>query len=135
MRRLAVLVQHEARPDLPDEWASGNAGYLKKQFVIDLFTGAGFEVGLRSRTQGGADAMLAGLDASLARQVKKQRVDADTAAEVRARVSAVTALDELAAFARRHRLISVVDNTLLTPHNGAAAAHALATIAAPTRDR
>lgn len=29
----------------------------------------------------------------------------------------VPPLDELAAFARRHRLISVVDNTLLTPHN------------------
>jgi predicted methyltransferase len=37
------VVQHEARPDMPDEWASGNAGYLKKQFVIDLFTEAGFE--------------------------------------------------------------------------------------------
>jgi 3-hydroxybutyryl-CoA dehydrogenase len=52
---------------------------------------------LRSRTQAGADAMLAGLDASLARQVKKGRVDDATAAEVRGRVSAVTALDELAA--------------------------------------
>jgi 3-hydroxybutyryl-CoA dehydrogenase len=52
---------------------------------------------LRSRTQAGADAMLAGLDASLARQVKKERITADTAAELRARVNAVTALDELAA--------------------------------------
>jgi predicted methyltransferase len=38
------VVQHEARPEMPDEWASGNAGYLKKQFVIDLFTNAGFEL-------------------------------------------------------------------------------------------
>lgn len=38
------VVQHEARPDMPDEWADGNSGYLKKQFVIDLFTEAGFEL-------------------------------------------------------------------------------------------
>ena len=37
------VVQHEARPDMPDAWADGNAGYLKKQFVIDRFTEAGFE--------------------------------------------------------------------------------------------
>ena len=37
------VVQHEARPEMPDAWADGNAGYLKKQFVIDLFTRAGFE--------------------------------------------------------------------------------------------
>jgi predicted methyltransferase len=37
------VVQHEARPEMPDAWADGNAGYLKKQFVIDLFTKAGFE--------------------------------------------------------------------------------------------
>jgi len=52
---------------------------------------------LRSRTRDGADAMLAGLDASLARQVKKGRTDESVAAELRARVTAVTALDELAA--------------------------------------
>lgn len=37
------VVQHEARPDMPDAWADGNAGYLKKQFLIDRFTQAGFE--------------------------------------------------------------------------------------------
>ncbi|MEX2122822.1 MAG: hypothetical protein WD795_02935 [Woeseia sp.] len=37
------VVQHEARPDMPDEWASGANGYLKKQFVIDRVTAAGFE--------------------------------------------------------------------------------------------
>jgi 3-hydroxybutyryl-CoA dehydrogenase len=65
--------------------------------VAEVAAASGFEVVLRSRTQTGADAMLAGLDASLARQVKKERITADTAAELRARVNAVTALDELAA--------------------------------------
>jgi 3-hydroxybutyryl-CoA dehydrogenase len=65
--------------------------------VAEVAAAAGFEVVLRSRSQEGADAMLAGLDASLARQVKKERISEDAAAELRARVSAVTALDELAA--------------------------------------
>ena len=52
---------------------------------------------LRSRTHDGADATLAGLDASLARQVKKGRIADDVAADVRGRVRTVTALDELAA--------------------------------------
>ncbi|HEX7034157.1 MAG TPA: hypothetical protein VF210_00195 [Pseudomonadales bacterium] len=38
------VVQHEARPDMPDAWASGAAGYLKKQFVIDRLTEAGLEL-------------------------------------------------------------------------------------------
>lgn len=37
------VVQHEARPEMPDEWASGRAGYLKKDFVIARITAAGFE--------------------------------------------------------------------------------------------
>jgi predicted methyltransferase len=37
------VVQHEARPDMPDDWANGSHGYLKKQFVIDRLTSAGFE--------------------------------------------------------------------------------------------
>jgi 3-hydroxybutyryl-CoA dehydrogenase len=65
--------------------------------VAEVAAASGFEVVLRSRTRDGADAMLDGLDASLARQVRKGRIEAPTAAEVRARVSAVTALDELAA--------------------------------------
>jgi 3-hydroxybutyryl-CoA dehydrogenase len=64
--------------------------------VAEVAASSGFEVVLRSRSQAGAEAMLAGLDASLARQVKKGRLDDDTAREVRGRVSAVTALDELA---------------------------------------
>lgn len=37
------VVQHHARDDMPDQWADGNAGYLKKQFVIDAIEAAGFE--------------------------------------------------------------------------------------------
>ena len=65
--------------------------------VAEVAAAAGFEVVLRSRSQESADAMLAGLDASLARQLKKERITDDAAAELRARVSAVTTLDELAA--------------------------------------
>jgi 3-hydroxybutyryl-CoA dehydrogenase len=65
--------------------------------VAEVAAASGFEVVLRSRTQDGADAMLAGLDASLARQVKKGRIGDDVAADARGRVRTVTALDELAA--------------------------------------
>lgn len=41
---IAGVVQHEARPDMPDEWASGDNGYLRKQFVVDRMTAAGFEL-------------------------------------------------------------------------------------------
>ncbi len=37
------VVQHKARDEMPDDWADGNAGYLKEQFVIDRMTAAGFE--------------------------------------------------------------------------------------------
>ncbi len=38
------VVQHHARDDMPDDWASGQNGYLKKQRVIDAATAAGFEL-------------------------------------------------------------------------------------------
>jgi predicted methyltransferase len=38
------VVQHEARPEMSDDFASGAKGYLKRQFVIDRLTEAGFEV-------------------------------------------------------------------------------------------
>lgn len=41
---IAGVVQHEARPQMSDEFASGDHGYLKKQFVIDRFETAGFEL-------------------------------------------------------------------------------------------
>jgi len=37
------VVQHRARDDMPDEWANGANGYLKKQFVIEQIEAAGFE--------------------------------------------------------------------------------------------
>jgi predicted methyltransferase len=38
-----AVVQHQARDDMPDNWANGANGYLKKQFVIDQVEAAGFE--------------------------------------------------------------------------------------------
>jgi len=37
------VVQHQARDEMPDAWASGAMGYLKDDFVIASFTAAGFE--------------------------------------------------------------------------------------------
>lgn len=37
------VVQHQARPEMSDEFATGDHGYLKKQFVIDRMEQAGFE--------------------------------------------------------------------------------------------
>jgi predicted methyltransferase len=37
------VVQHHARDEMPDDWASGANGYLKDDFVIKAFTAAGFE--------------------------------------------------------------------------------------------
>ena len=38
------VVQHQARPDMPDEWADGSNGYLKKSFVVEKAEAAGFEL-------------------------------------------------------------------------------------------
>ncbi|MBX2859424.1 MAG: methyltransferase [Cellvibrionaceae bacterium] len=38
------VVQHEARENMPDEWAKGNNGYLKKAYVIEKMQAAGFEL-------------------------------------------------------------------------------------------
>jgi len=37
------VVQHQARDEMPDEWADGSRGYLKKDFVIAKMEEAGFE--------------------------------------------------------------------------------------------
>ncbi|UCH46471.1 MAG: methyltransferase, partial [Betaproteobacteria bacterium] len=37
------VVQHHARDEMPDDWATGANGYLKKQFVIEQMEAAGFE--------------------------------------------------------------------------------------------
>ncbi len=38
------VVQHQAREYMPDDWAAGQAGYLKKSFVIGIMDTAGFEL-------------------------------------------------------------------------------------------
>ena len=38
------VVQHEARPEMPDDWASGDNGYIKRDFVVAQFEAAGFEL-------------------------------------------------------------------------------------------
>lgn len=38
------IVQHMAPEELPDAWASGEAGYLKKSFVVKVFADAGLEL-------------------------------------------------------------------------------------------
>ncbi|MEO0437528.1 MAG: methyltransferase [Pseudomonadota bacterium] len=38
------IVQHMAPEELPDAWASGEAGYLKKSFVVETFEDAGLEL-------------------------------------------------------------------------------------------
>ena len=38
------IVQHHAREEMSDEWADGSKGYLKRGFVIQLMTDAGFEL-------------------------------------------------------------------------------------------
>jgi predicted methyltransferase len=37
------VVQHQARDGMPDEWAGGQNGYLKKNFVIEKMREIGFE--------------------------------------------------------------------------------------------
>jgi predicted methyltransferase len=38
------IVQHHARDDMPDDWADGSNGYLKKSFVIAQAEAVGFEL-------------------------------------------------------------------------------------------
>ncbi|WP_416876747.1 class I SAM-dependent methyltransferase [Litorimonas sp.] len=38
------VVQHQAREDMPDDWADGNNGYLKKSDLIEIMEAAGFEL-------------------------------------------------------------------------------------------
>jgi predicted methyltransferase len=40
---IAGVVQHQAPDEMSDEWADGSHGYLKKSFVIERMTDAGFE--------------------------------------------------------------------------------------------
>jgi 3-hydroxybutyryl-CoA dehydrogenase len=63
--------------------------------IAEVSAKAGFEVVLRSRAQSTADAMVAGLEKSLAKQVDKGKLDAAERDAVLGRVRAVTDLHEL----------------------------------------
>jgi 3-hydroxybutyryl-CoA dehydrogenase len=64
--------------------------------IAEVAAKAGFEVLLRSRAQSTADAMVAGLEKSLAKQVDKGKLEATERDAVLGRVRAVTDLRELA---------------------------------------
>src|SRR3954451_22633612 len=64
--------------------------------IAEVAAKAGIEVVLRSRAQSTADAMVAGLEKSLAKQVERGKLEADEREKVLARVSAVEDLGELA---------------------------------------
>ena len=64
--------------------------------IAEVAAKAGCTVVLRSRRQETADAMLAGLEKSLARQVEKERIEQAEADAVRDRVSGTSALEDLA---------------------------------------
>jgi 3-hydroxybutyryl-CoA dehydrogenase len=63
--------------------------------ITEVAAAAGHEVVLRSRSQAGADAMVAGLGKSLAKQVEKGKRTEAEAAEISQRVRATTHLGEL----------------------------------------
>jgi 3-hydroxybutyryl-CoA dehydrogenase len=64
--------------------------------IAEVVAGAGASVIVRSRSLASAEAMLAGLEKSLARQVDKGKRSADDAAALRARVRATSSLEDLA---------------------------------------
>jgi 3-hydroxybutyryl-CoA dehydrogenase len=64
--------------------------------VAEVAAKAGFEVVLRSRTRSGADALVAGLERSLAKQVERGKIEDAERTEILGRVQAVTDLGELA---------------------------------------
>ena len=84
------VVQHWARDDMPDDWADGNNGYLKKQFVIDQFIAAGFEfvdqsdININSDDQPGVDEYVWRLPPSL-----RLPPDAEDPEALRARYEAI----------------------------------------------
>ena len=63
--------------------------------IAEVAAASGYQVVLRSRSQATADAMLAGLAKSLARQVEKEKRTQSEADEIASRVSATTHLGEL----------------------------------------
>ena len=63
--------------------------------IAEVAAKAGFEVVLRSRQQASADAMVASLEKSLAKQVERGKLEQAEADAVRARVSATDHLGDL----------------------------------------
>jgi 3-hydroxybutyryl-CoA dehydrogenase len=63
--------------------------------IAEVAAGSGHQVVLRSRSQQTAEAMLAGLEKSLAKQVEKGKRSQEETAAIRERVSATTHLGEL----------------------------------------
>src|SRR5206468_8143632 len=63
--------------------------------VAEVAAKAGFEVVLRSRAQGTADAMVAGLEKSLTKQVDRSKLEASEREAILGRVRAVADLGEL----------------------------------------
>ena len=64
--------------------------------IAEVAAKAGIEVVLRSRSQATADAMIAGLEKSLAKQVERGKLEAADRDAILGRVRAVSDLDELA---------------------------------------
>ncbi|HEX3793542.1 MAG TPA: 3-hydroxybutyryl-CoA dehydrogenase [Acidimicrobiales bacterium] len=64
--------------------------------IAEVAAASGYEVVLRSRSQASADAMVAGLGKSLAKQVEKGKRTEEEAATIAARVTGTTHLGELA---------------------------------------
>ncbi len=64
--------------------------------IAEVAAKSGFTVVLRSRKQDTADAMVASLEKSLAKQVDRGKLEQDVADEVRGRVSATAELSDLA---------------------------------------
>jgi 3-hydroxybutyryl-CoA dehydrogenase len=64
--------------------------------IAEVASKAGFEVVLRSRSESGAQSMVAGLEKSLTRQVEKGKLDEADRTAIQGRVTAVTDLGELA---------------------------------------
>lgn len=49
------VVQHQAREDMPEDWADGSNGYLKKSDIIEKMEAAGFELVDESSVSENAD--------------------------------------------------------------------------------
>lgn len=77
------VVQHQARDEMPDDWANGSHGYLKQGFVIAQMEAAGFKfVGSgdfnnNEKDQPGADDIVWRLPPSLATSKKDPELKAE----------------------------------------------------------